>query len=83
VDAPLAESVRAGERTYTEAVRVGMYRSLGRGDVDIAGIVRTLEAHGYQGWYVLEQDTVLAAEPPAPGPAADVAASVAYLRSLQ
>jgi inosose dehydratase len=83
VDAPLAESVRSGERTYTEAVREGMYRSLGRGDVDIAGIVRTLEAHGYQGWYVMEQDTVLAAEPDGAGPLADVAASVAYLRSLQ
>ncbi len=83
VDASLADSVRAGERTYTEAVREGMYRPLGRGDVDIAAIVRTLEAHGYQGWYVMEQDTVLAAEPDGAGPLADVAASVAYLRSLQ
>ena len=30
-----------------------------QGDVDIAAIVRTLEAAGYDGWYVLEQDTVL------------------------
>ncbi|HEV3173046.1 MAG TPA: sugar phosphate isomerase/epimerase [Actinocrinis sp.] len=83
VDARLAESVRAGERTYTEAVREGIYRPLGCGDVDIAGIVHTLEAHGYQGWYVMEQDTVLVAEPDGAGPRADVASSVAYLRSLQ
>jgi inosose dehydratase len=84
VDAGLAERVRAGERTYTEAVREGMYRPLGRGDVDIAGIVRTLEAHGYQGWYVMEQDTVLDGEPAAAaGPLADVSASVEYLRGLE
>jgi len=83
VDAGLAESARAGQCTYTEAVRAGMYRPLGRGDVDIAGIVRTLEAHGYQGWYVMEQDTVLDAEPEGAGPLLDVAVSVAYLRGLE
>ena len=51
--------VRVGELTYTEAVRAGMYRPLGTGDVDVAGIVRHLEAPGYDGWYVLEQDTIL------------------------
>jgi inosose dehydratase len=36
---------------------------------------------GYRGWYVMEQDTVLTAEPPASGgPRDDVAASLAYLR---
>jgi inosose dehydratase len=83
VDDRLARRVRTGETTYTAAVRAGMYRPLGRGDVDIAGIVGTLEAHGYAGWYVMEQDTVLAAEPAGAGPVGDVAASVAYLRSLR
>jgi inosose dehydratase len=82
VDAALAARVRAGELTYTDAVKAGMYRPLGTGDVDIAGIVRTLEQHGYQGWYVMEQDTVLEGEPRGAGPLADVEASVAYLRSL-
>jgi inosose dehydratase len=60
-----------------------MYRPLGTGDVDIAGIVQTLEAHGYDGWYVMEQDTVLDAEPTQNGgPLADVEVSVAFLRSL-
>ena len=83
VDAGLAQRVRAGELSYTEAVRAGMYRPLGEGDVGIADIVGTLEAHGYQGWYVLEQDTVLPAEPAGAGPVEDVAASVAFLRGLE
>jgi inosose dehydratase len=83
VDAGLASRVRTGELTYTDAVKAGMYRPLGTGDVDIAGIVQTLEAHGYDGWYVMEQDTVLDAEPTQNGgPLADVQASVAFLRSL-
>lgn len=82
VDAAWAERVREGAVTYTDAVRQGMYRPLGRGDVDVARIVRSLEAAGYQGWYVMEQDTVLRAEPEGEGPVADVRASIAYLRTL-
>jgi len=82
VDQAWALRVQRGEVTYTAAVVGGMYRPLGRGDVDIAGIVRTLEAAGYAGWYVLEQDTVLAGDPEGEGPVQDVRASVAYLRGL-
>jgi inosose dehydratase len=83
VDAALAARVRGGETTYTAAVRAGIYRPLGAGDVDIAGIVRALEGAGYDGWYVMEQDTVLDTEPPAgDGPCADVAAAVEYLRKV-
>jgi inosose dehydratase len=49
--------------------------------VDVRSIVAALA--GYPGWYVLEQDVVLAAEPaPGAGPAADVATSLAYLREV-
>lgn len=84
VDAALAARVRSGDLAFTAAVAAGMFRPLGQGDVDIAGIVATLEEAGYQGWYVLEQDTILPAAPPPgePGPLADVRASVDYLRSL-
>lgn len=37
-----------------------MYRPLGGGDVDIAGVTAILQRHGFDGWYVLEQDTILA-----------------------
>jgi 5-dehydro-2-deoxygluconokinase len=60
VDATWARRVRSGAVTYTEAVRGGMYRPLGQGDVDIASIVGSLERAGYGGRYVLEQDTTLA-----------------------
>jgi inosose dehydratase len=78
-----AAAVRAGDVGYQAAVRQGLYRPLGRGDVDVAAIVSALTASGYPGWYVLEQDTVLDAEPPAAtGPIEDVRASLAYLDSL-
>jgi inosose dehydratase len=82
VDASWAAKVRDGDVTYTDAVAAGLYRPLGRGDVDVAEIVRLLEGRGYQGWYVLEQDTVLTGPPDGEGPLADVRDSVAYLRSL-
>ena len=78
VDLSLARQVQSGRRTYTEAVRDGMYRPLGTGDVDVAAIVGHLRTQGYDGWYVLEQDTILIEEPPGEGPAADVNTSAAY-----
>ena len=63
VDAAMAARVHAGDLTFGAAVRDGMFRPLGEGDIDIAAMVRTLEAAGYDGWYVLEQDVVLDSEP--------------------
>jgi len=84
VDATWARRVRSGAVTYTEAVRGGMYRPLGQGDVDIASIVGSLERAGYDGWYVLEQDTILAGPPGADGlgPIADVRASIEHLCAI-
>jgi inosose dehydratase len=83
VDETWAAKVRDGHVSYTEAVAAGMYRPLGQGDVDVAQIVRLLEGHGYQGWYVLEQDTVLTGPPAGEDAPDDVRDSVAYLRRLQ
>jgi inosose dehydratase len=82
VDLALARRVQSGELSYTEAVKAGMYKPLGQGDVDIAGVVRHLEAHAYDGWYVLEQDAILTEEPRGEGPVADVKASAEYIRSV-
>jgi inosose dehydratase len=82
VNAGLAGRVRAGEITYTDAVRGGVYRPLGAGDINIEAIIRVLESSGYPGWYTMEQDTILTGPPDGEGPAADVRASVAYLRCL-
>jgi inosose dehydratase len=80
VDAGLAVRVRAGVLTYTEAVRAGMYTPLGGGDIDISGIVTTLRGNGFDGWFVMEQDTILDGAPTDEGPVRDVRTSVAYMR---
>ena len=82
VDARLAHQVVDRTTPFGEAVRAGMFRPLGQGDVDIAAMVRMLESAGYQGWYVLEQDVMLEGRPEGDGPAGDVGASLEYLRRV-
>ncbi len=82
VDLGFARKVQDGRLTYTEAVRDGMYRPLGHGDVDVAAIVEHLCASGYDGWYTLEQDTILTEPPRDEGPVGDVRTSAEFLRGL-
>jgi len=82
VNDQVAAQVRSGRLTYTEGVRRGMYRPLGRGDVDFAAIVSHLRGRDYDGWYVLEQDTILTEAPRGEGPVAEVRESAGYLRTL-
>jgi inosose dehydratase len=83
VDAAKAERVRRGDVAFREAVLDRMFVPLGEGGVDIAGVIETLEDGGYRGWYVLEQDVSLKADPPeGGGPKSDAVDSVAYLRQL-
>ncbi len=82
VDLSRARQVQDGRLTYTEAVRDGLYRPLGSGDVDVAAIVKHLRGNDYEGWYTLEQDTILTEQPRGEGPVADVRVSVEYLRGL-
>jgi inosose dehydratase len=82
VDSTIAAKVQSGRLTYSEAVGKGMYRPLGTGDVDVPAIVGHLRARGYDGWYTLEQDTILTGEPRGEGPVADVRASAEYLRTV-
>jgi inosose dehydratase len=63
VDGVLAAAVRTGGLGFTEAVGRGLFRPLGVGVAELAALVRRLEADGYRGWYVLEQDVMLTAEP--------------------
>lgn len=83
VSSELSERVRAGSLGYQEAVAMRMYRPLGRGDLDVAGVVAALERAAYDGWYVLEQDMVLDAEPVnGTGPIEDARASYEFLLEL-
>jgi inosose dehydratase len=80
VNRGIAEQVVSGALGYEEAVRGGLYRPLGEGDVDVRRVLGSLEAAGYEGWYVLEQDIMLDAEPdPGAGPMEDVRRSLELL----
>jgi inosose dehydratase len=48
----------------------------------MATIVTQLTKRGYDGWYTLEQDTILTDEPASDGPVADVRTSADTLRSI-
>ena len=67
-----------------EGVQAGLFPSLGRGDLALADVVLTLEGAGYQGWYVIEQDTAITGTLPdeGEGPVAGVADSMRYLRDV-
>ncbi|MBE1575100.1 sugar phosphate isomerase/epimerase family protein [Amycolatopsis roodepoortensis] len=78
----LAEDVRAGRLPYAEAVGKGLYVPLGDGDVDIETMVRSVHEAGYDGWYVLEQDTALGEGSPEDLPKRDVARSLAHLDGI-
>ena len=79
----IAQRVRDGELSYYDAVTQGLYTPLGQGDVDVRGITSTLISQGYAGWFVLEQDNVMRAEPDANGgPMVDAKTSVEFLRAV-
>lgn len=84
VDLSLADRVTAGEMSLLGAVQRGLFRPLGRGNLAITEVVTALEASGYDGWYVLEQDTaIMGDEPPdGTGPVDDVRQSVDHLRAV-
>ncbi len=83
VDGAWAERVQSGEAKFRQSVIDGMFEPLGEGAVDIAGVIRLLEANGYRGWYVLEQDVSLDHDPASgQGPKADAELSVQYLQTL-
>lgn len=82
VDAVVAQRVRDGELAYRDGVAGGLYRPLGAGDARIADVVTELERRGYAGWYVLEQDVVLAGPQDATAALDDVRASMDLLARL-
>jgi inosose dehydratase len=82
VDRALAARVTAGELTYAQAVAQRLYTPLGQGDVGVAAIVTALRQKGFDGWFVLEQDTILDAEPVQGGPIDDVVASLNHLQAV-
>jgi inosose dehydratase len=82
VDRRLADRVAAGELDYEKAVRRGVFKPLGDGDVDAGRVIELVEGSAYRGWYVLEQDIMLDDEPEeGEGPIDDVRRSLAFVES--
>jgi inosose dehydratase len=84
IDLDVAARLNAGELTLMGAVQAGLFVPLGAGDAGIADVVRLLDARGYRGWMVLEQDCAITGPLPADGegPVLDAARSVEFLMGL-
>jgi inosose dehydratase len=75
------EAVKAERADTLTAWRRGLFCALGQGDVDLRGFCAALDARGYDGWIVVEQDTVLAdLDGALDAAAAEQAANRAWLR---
>ena len=83
VDGAMAERVRARTLPFRQANIDGIFVPLGDGAINFQTFIQTLEDAGFDGWYVLEQDCVLDADPaPGEGPIEDAKKSIDYLKSL-
>lgn len=75
------ELARRNGWDFYEAVRHGVFARLGKGGVDLPGVVRILLDWGFTGWVVVEQD-VLEGGQGADSPLANARAGYAYLKRL-
>jgi len=84
-DLSVAQRLNDDEISLMQAVQQGIFPSVGQGDLNIDGVIASLEASGYTGWYVLEQDVAITGDLPAEGagPIEGVRESVDYLRGLE
>lgn len=80
----MVPAVLRREVSLMAATQAGVFTPLGQGDVDILGVVQTLEASGYRGWYVIEQDTAITGGFPddGEGPVEQVSESLKYLTDV-
>lgn len=80
----MVPAVLRREVSLMAATQAGVFTPLGEGDVDILGVIQTLESSGYRGWYVIEQDTAITGGFPAEGdgPVNQVAQSLKYLNDV-
>ncbi|CAB4887104.1 unannotated protein [freshwater metagenome] len=84
VNMGMAGPVLRREMPIMAGVQSGLFTPLGQGDVAISAVIETLEASGYDGWYVIEQDTAITGPLPddGEGPITSVSVSMDYLRDV-
>jgi inosose dehydratase len=82
VDMTVAPKVLSRELPDMKSgVAAGLFQPFGEGDIAINECVFALENAGYNGWYVMEQDTFVPQMPAEnEGPVVDLRTSLAYLR---
>lgn len=76
------KKLKAEEITLLQAVQQGIFQPLGQGDLPVADVVNYMESQGFSGWYVIEQDCVIAEETDE-SPAVEVKKSLDFLRDLK
>lgn len=82
VDLDLARRMANRELDFKEACVKEAFRPLGEGEAEVGRVIEHLEAAGYGGWYVLEQDCLVPEKPASgEGPIRDVRKSLEFLRS--
>jgi inosose dehydratase len=57
-DPAVAARARAEGWDYGTAIAAGVFCELGRGSVDLEGVLAFLRAHGYDDWLTVEQDVI-------------------------
>jgi len=58
IDLPRLHGLLADGRTYVETAKEDVFVELGRGSLDLPAFLRMVQATGYSGWIVAEQDRV-------------------------
>lgn len=76
LDANVLAGLRRDRAGFSEGIRRRVFSEVGRGSLDVPGVLSALQAIGYDGWLMVEQDSSWLA------PAASARASRAYLASL-
>jgi inosose dehydratase len=57
VDGAVLDAVRAERAGFEAGIRRRVFTELGRGRLDLTGLLETLRAIGYAGWLMVEQDS--------------------------
>jgi inosose dehydratase len=76
VDGAVLEALRRERVGFEEGIRRRVFTELGRGLLDVPGLLDALRAIGYDGWLMVEQDSTWLA------PAESARTSREYLRTL-
>ncbi len=76
VDGAVLDGVRRDAASFEEGIRRRVFTELGRGRLDVPGLLEALREIGYEGWLMVEQDSTWLA------PAESARISRAYLREL-